>query len=215
MSVKAFSAPLLDETEIVAVAETLAERGWVVLEDFMPLELVRELRDQAQQQQAAGGFHAAAIGRGQAQNVNSAVRGDQVQWLETAQQGALAAYQTALENLRQQLNSLLYLGLFEFEAHFAVYAPGTFYQNHLDNFRGTSARIISAVLYLNEDWQASDGGQLRLYTDGTQQGAPVDILPQAGQLVLFRSEDFWHEVLPAQRERFSVTGWLRLRCDVV
>jgi SM-20-related protein len=67
------------------------------------------------------------------------------------------------------------------------------------------------VLYLNEDWRDSDCGQLRFYTDGSDGGEYLDIFPQAGTLVLFRSACFWHEVMPARRERFSVTGWLRER----
>jgi SM-20-related protein len=116
-----------------------------------------------------------------------------------------------MEAVRVNLNRALYLGLFEFEAHFAVYAPGAFYRAHLDNFRGTSARIVTAILYLNEDWQTVDGGQLRLYTTGEEGGEYVDLLPEAGQWILFDSARFWHEVLPARRERFSLTGWLRTR----
>jgi SM-20-related protein len=37
---------------------------------------------------------------------------------------------------------------------------------------------------------------------------PVDILPLAGRLVCFRSDQIEHEVLPATRERLSLTGWL-------
>lgn len=202
---------LLDRVDVEAVAEALAEQGWVVLPAFLPLDQVRELRNQAQAQWDAGGFHAAGVGRGQELNVNESIRTDQVQWLERAESGALAAYQHFIEDLRQNLNRLLYLGLFEFEAHFAVYPPGAFYKRHLDNFRGTSARLITAVLYLNEDWRDSDCGQLRFYTDGSDGGEYLDIFPHAGTLVLFRSARFWHEVMPARRERFSVTGWLRER----
>ena len=83
---------------------------------------------------------------------------------------------------------------------------------------------MTFILYLNENWQAEQGGQLRLYTDATaenegnvegdlQQGRQdyVDIEPQGGTLVLFLSERFYHEVLPATRERLSLTGWLRRR----
>lgn len=202
---------LLDRVDVEAVAEALADQGWVVLPTFLPMDQVRELRKQAQAQWDAGGFHAAGIGRGQELNVNESIRTDQVQWLERAASGALADYQHFIEDLRQNLNRLLYLGLFEFEAHFAVYPPGAFYKRHLDNFRGTSARLVTAVLYLNEDWRESDCGQLRFYTDGSDGGEYIDIFPHAGTLVLFRSARFWHEVMPARRERFSMTGWLRER----
>jgi SM-20-related protein len=195
------------------VADVLADKGWIVLPEFFPLERVRELRQQAQVEWESGEFHSAGVGRGVELNVNKSVRGDQVHWLERVEQGALADYQAFLEEVRVSLNRSLYLGLFELEAHFAVYPPGAFYRQHLDNFRGTGARIITAILYLNEDWQDADGGQLRLYTDGSEGGDCVEIFPHAGQLVLFRSERFWHEVLPARRERFSLTGWLRTRRD--
>ena len=35
--------------------------------------------------------------------------------------------------------------------------------------------------------------------------------PAAGTLVVFMSGDFPHEVLPASRERLSLTGWYRRR----
>jgi SM-20-related protein len=33
------------------------------------------------------------------------------------------------------------------------------------------------------------------------------VLPEGGTLVCFLSDRFHHEVLPARRERLSVTGW--------
>lgn len=211
MTAMATGVEALGHVDAGQVADALAEQGWIVLPGFLPLDKVRELRAQAQVQWEAGKFHAAGVGRGRELNINEAVRGDQVQWLEPATIGALADYQAFVEGLRQNLNRLLYLGLFEFEAHFAVYPPGAFYTRHLDNFRGTSARLVTAVLYLNENWRDSEGGQLRLYTNGGDEGEYLDIFPHAGTLALFRSPTFWHEVKPALRERFSVTGWLRTR----
>ena len=65
----------------------------------------------------------------------------------------------------------------------------------------------STVFYLNSDWHAEEGGQLRLHLAGGTQ----DLLPNWNRLVLFRSADIEHEVLPATRERLSITGWLRCR----
>ena len=197
--------------ELDEVTDRLIDQGWCVLPAFFPLDLVQELREQAQAQWQAGGFHSAGIGRGQELNVNESIRNDHVQWLEPTTAGALGTYQAFIETLRQNLNRDLYLGLFEFEAHFAVYPPGAFYRRHLDNFRGTSARQLTAILYLNEGWREGDCGQLRLYADPNNPNDYHDIFPHAGQLVLFISSRFWHEVLPARRERFSLTGWLRTR----
>ena len=63
------------------------------------------------------------------------------------------------------------------------------------------------MLYLNESWSAGDGGALRLHLPAGQQ----DVLPRAGTLVAFLSGRFEHEVLPARRERLSLTGWFTRR----
>ncbi|HEY8085443.1 MAG TPA: 2OG-Fe(II) oxygenase [Methylophilaceae bacterium] len=39
----------------------------------------------------------------------------------------------------------------------------------------------------------------------------MDISPQGGTLVVFFSDQFWHEVLPAKRDRFSIAGWFKNR----
>ena len=99
-------------------------------------------------------------------------------------------------------------GLEDFQGHFALYPSGATYARHFDRLVGSDVRAISAALYLNDDWIETDGGKLRIYTGG---GASEDVLPQGGRLVAFVSERFEHEVLPAQRERLSFTGWYRRR----
>lgn len=194
-----------------AIVGALVETGWIVLPDFFPPAKVQELRGLALAQWEAGEFHAAGTGRGAELSVKPGIRSDQVVWVGQAESGALAEYQAFLDDLQGALNRELYLGLSEFEGHFALYPPGSFYAKHLDNFRGTSARQVTAILYLNGEWQPDDGGLLRLYTDGTDGGAYLDIPPLGGQLVVFHSPRFWHEVLPANRERISLTGWFRTR----
>jgi SM-20-related protein len=60
------------------------------------------------------------------------------------------------------------------------------------------------ICYLNENWKAEEGGQLRIYEETNQ----IDVLPEAGRLVCFRSDKLEHEVLPASRARLSLTGWI-------
>ncbi|MBF0446715.1 MAG: 2OG-Fe(II) oxygenase [Magnetococcales bacterium] len=64
------------------------------------------------------------------------------------------------------------------------------------------------VVYLNPDWLSSNGGELVLYT-GAQETNPINVIPAFGTVVLFLSEGFVHEVLPANRHRFSIAGWFR------
>lgn len=113
-----------------------------------------------------------------------------------------------------ELNRSLYLGLVDFEGHFAVYPKGGFYKAHLDRHRETSDRIVSVILYLNADWKPGDGGELKLWiTPGNKEGDFIIIEPRMGTLVCFLSEDFWHEVLPAEKTRASITGWFRGRAE--
>jgi SM-20-related protein len=98
--------------------------------------------------------------------------------------------------------------VFDLELHWALYPPGAHYARHCDRLRGSRARVVSLVLYLNESWRRRDGGALRLYLDAN---TTRDVVPRAGTLVAFLSDRFEHEVLPARRERLSVTGWLRRR----
>ena len=191
--------PLLDD---------LAEQGWAIVANALPADLTLELAQECRARANQGALQPAGVGRGSAHGVQEGVRGDHIQWLEPGQCAAGDRYLAMLDDLRGQLNQALYLGLEDYEGHFALYPPGTFYQKHLDRFRDDDRRAVSAVFYLNSDWLPEQGGALRLYLAA---GRELDVLPEAGTLVLFLSADLPHEVLPATRERLSLTGWLRRR----
>jgi SM-20-related protein len=182
----------------------IAAEGWYEMGDFVPVDCIRSLAAELRAQWQAGTLRQAAMGAGAGQHLQRDLRGDHILWLEPP--GATTAQRHCLERfeaLRLALNRELQLGLFDFECHFARYAPGAFYRRHRDRFAGDDHRTLSCALYLNENWRSDDGGALRLYQpDGHQ-----DVLPHAGTLVVFLSARFEHEVLPARRERLSLTGW--------
>jgi SM-20-related protein len=160
-----------------------------------------------------GGFRPAGVGRGADLKIREEIRRDQVMWLDS---GAASIeqrlYLDKLELLRLALNQRFFLGLFDFEGHFAIYPEGAFYKPHLDRPAGTGDRMVTAILYLNQDWQPGDGGELKLWTQpGEKTGTFELIEPRGGTLVCFFAGDFWHEVLPAIKPRMSITGWFRLR----
>jgi SM-20-related protein len=99
--------------------------------------------------------------------------------------------------------------LFSFESHFAHYAPGDYYKRHYDAFKGEANRILSIVTYLNPGWMQSDGGELVIYRDD-QDREGIRVVPLHGTIVVFLSALFPHEVLPAERDRYSVAGWFRV-----
>lgn len=178
--------------------------GFVVLPDGLPRDVTCKLKQYVAAVDAEG-FRAAAVGRGMEQQRNRFVRRDLIHWMDE-REPQLAPWRAWTESLRVYLNRELFLGLFSFESHLAHYRPGDFYRTHFDAFRGEANRVISLVCYLNEDWKQGDGGELVLHTSS---GA-VTVQPVFRTVVLFLSEEMPHEVRPARRDRYSVTGWFRL-----
>ncbi|MCP5539353.1 MAG: 2OG-Fe(II) oxygenase [Akkermansiaceae bacterium] len=196
------------------IVNALAAEGFAVVPHFLDPALVRALREESAALREEGAFRRAAVGRGTARKRRAEIRSDRIFWLEVPRlTPAQAAYWGRMEGLRLELNRALFLGLFELEAHLACYPEGAFYLPHLDRHTGSQARVVSVIAYLNDDWREADGGQLRLYTDRRAgiEGPFRDFLPEAGTLAVFLSAEFWHEVLPARRERHSLTGWFRRR----
>jgi SM-20-related protein len=182
----------------------LETRGYAVIPEGLPQTVAKELLRYIDSVDASD-FHRAGIGRGGDEHTNRFVRRDRIHWLHE-RRPALAEWRSFTDALRTQLNRQLFLGLFSFESHLARYSPGDFYKKHYDAFRGEANRIVSLVCYLNTDWGPGDGGELRLYTDTMT----ITVPPDYRSLVLFLSEETLHEVLPTNRERWSVTGWFRL-----
>ena len=198
----------LIQRHLPQIIDDLAARGWSRLDNVLPATLTHELAEECRKRARAGALNPAGVGRGQGLAVREGIRGDSIQWLEHGQSAPSDGYLQAMDELRSALNQAFYLGLEDFECHFACYPPGAFYQKHLDRFRDDDRRTVTAVYYLNEAWQTEHGGALRLYlADETE----LDVLPSAGTLVLFISAELPHEVLPATRERLSLTGWFRRR----
>lgn len=187
-----------------AIADGLATNGYAVADQFLSQHEVDAILH-------AGGFQTnadfkkAGIGNKQSLQIQEAIRGDYIKWLDRNNSPeAIRVYLQRLEELIQYLNRSLFLSLKDFEVHMTVYPVGSFYKRHLDQFKKDDHRKLSVILYLNYQWEEEHGGQLRMYlSDQTK-----DFLPVAGRLVIFRSDEIEHEVLPATRERLSITGWV-------
>jgi SM-20-related protein len=200
----------LISTDLNPVLDDLAGPGWHVAPGFLPPEVTATLRDECLADLDQGAFHPAGVGSGSARVVNE-IRGDHIAWIEEAQAGpALKPVLARLDALRQAVNQDLYLGLQDVELHFAAYPPGAGYQRHLDRFRDDDRRALTVILYLNPpDWSDEDGGHLHFWPD--EAGEALVIPPLGGTLVTFLSDRFWHQVMPARRQRLSLTGWFRRR----
>ncbi|MBQ0723569.1 MAG: 2OG-Fe(II) oxygenase [Paraperlucidibaca sp.] len=213
--------PANDSVETIVVwpdliriaSEQLFEQGWAVIANAIPPDLLRALQLELQERDGANELYRAGIGRGSTHQVTGKVRGDRIAWLEP-EWPAAAAYLALMAQLQAHLNEMGFLGLADFEAHYAIYDLGSFYRRHTDqhievSVLGAGRRIVSTVLYLNDvPWPSDGGGELVLYPP---EQATVNICPEGGSLVVFWSDTIVHEVLPAQQARRSIAGWMRTR----
>ncbi|PVZ15445.1 MULTISPECIES: 2OG-Fe(II) oxygenase [unclassified Pseudomonas] len=197
-----------DDTLAQRIVDDLAEHGWSRQDCCVPDLLTAALAQECRRRAAVGELAPAAVGRGDAQEVRESIRGDLTQWIDPGEAPCTDRYLALMDTLREALNRGLFLGLEDFECHFALYPAGAFYKRHLDRFRDDDRRMVSAVLYLNPNWDEGDGGELRLYF---KDGSTLDVPPRGGCLVVFLSGELPHEVLPTGCERLSLTGWFRRR----
>ena len=191
-----------------SIAQNILQKGYSIHPAALPLKLSEQLLAQVQSMADSNTFQSAGIGRDQDHILNNFVRTDEVRWIN-AQTDAEKNWLNWASELQGYLNRRLFLGLFSFESHFAHYAPGSFYKKHKDAFKGETNRILTIVVYLNPAWQLNEGGDLIIYTDDDYQDG-IRVTPGFGTVVVFLSEDFPHEVLPATRDRYSIAGWFRV-----
>lgn len=195
---------------IESILDALVDRGYAIVPGFLPQTIAEPLYQEASQI-ASPHWQTAAIGRAESHAINTMVRNDRIIWLDDASAYG-EPFLNIMEQLRQAVNRSLFMGLFDYECHLAHYPKGAFYKKHLDAFKGKSNRKLTTVLYLNPEWSEADGGQLVIY--GKRGEVLETVLPQRGTLVVFLSDQFVHEVLPSQRDRFSLTGWFRLNSSI-
>jgi len=192
------------------IIDKVADHGYCIIDDFLQPQRSQTLYQYVLQLPAQY-WNLAGIGRQQTQTINTMVRNDRIYWL-TPEEPRHKDYLSIMDELRQEFNRELFLGLFDYECHLAHYPKGAFYKKHLDAFKGRSNRVLTTVFYLNPDWQETDGGQLVIYGDKGQVLETVP--PKQGRLVVFLSDRFVHEVQRSERDRFSITGWFRINASI-
>lgn len=226
---KRYNSKMLSEYFAHNLEEQLSkitEHGFCVMDNFLPQATVIALANEINTLKCAALMHEAGTGQTLV-TINKNLRGDFIYWLnEPDASSAQLAYFQQMELLRLSLNQHLYLGLFALESHLVLYPIGASYKKHLDRFKtkhidtiDQAVRQVSCILYLNQNWVDADGGHLRFYLKQenetfnglTPEAKHLDIAPLGGRLVIFLSDTFYHEVLPATRDRISLTGWFLTR----
>ena len=194
-----------------SIASDLLKKGFSINHNALPPDLAQGLFRHATGLSGEH-FDPAGIGRSNSQMVNRFVRSDEICWID-GESPAGARWLDWAQALQLFLNRRLFMGLFSFESHFAHYGPGDFYKRHYDAFLGEANRTLSLVAYLNHGWCPDDGGELVLYQNNDDQEG-IRVTPGFGTVVVFLSEEFPHEVLPASRDRYSIAGWFRVNTSV-
>lgn len=188
-----------------SIADGLAEHGYAVSDQFLSQGEVNAILQSDEFAHGISHFRKSAVGNKSGVQINEAIRGDYIKWVDRENaEVSVKVYLERLSSLVQYLNQSLFLSLKDFEVHMTIYPAGSYYKRHLDQFKTDDHRKLSVICYLNNEWDGSHGGELRMYLDDGLK----DILPVAGRLVCFRSDQIEHEVLPATRERLSLTGWI-------
>jgi SM-20-related protein len=186
------------------ITDDLVKNGFIIVEQALSMDLNKKLFSLCQDE---AGFKKAKISAANNVHLDRKKRSDSIRWLDEDMyaQSEFLAFAKGLQNY---LNRHLYLGLNYYESHFAVYKEGDFYEKHLDTFKNFKNRVVTTVYYLNEEWVYGDGGELLVYD--VENKLILSVEPKSGTLVVFLSEKFPHEVLPAKKNRYSIAGWFRV-----
>jgi SM-20-related protein len=189
------------------ISHHLCTQGYHIIDGFLDPKHYQSLIACSQIMHQEGLFRSAKIGMKVQAHQNNAIRSDEICWIdEESKDTSILAFLKQANALANIFNQTLFLGLSEFETHFAVYQPGAYYKKHIDQFASKKTRKISCVYYLNDNWQEEFGGELNLYTIEDQ--LIQKVYPKGNRFICFNSE-LPHEVCLTHQTRYSITGWMK------
>lgn len=178
-----------------------------IAEHFLSHSLSGSLKTNLTKLYAGKQLLAAKIGSSKNAIHSKDIRSDIIYWLDKDHNDPFEnAFFDLMDSFVLHLNNTCYTGISGYEFHYTMYEPNTFYKKHIDQFQNNNSRKFSMIIYLNENWQQGDGGELCIYhADAITQ----IIAPTNGTIVFFKSSELPHEVLMNNKTRMSITGWLK------
>ncbi|MHA7863754.1 2OG-Fe(II) oxygenase [Flagellimonas marinaquae] len=183
--------------------DDISSKDYVIIDRFLRDELYTEIKSFFLGK--LPNFKEAGIGAHADNQIDAKIRGDFTYWLDRNRDAQLTDYWSLLDETMHIFNRYCYLSLSGYEFHLAHYPSGGHYDKHLDQFENRNNRMISMIIYLNDDWKQGDGGELEIFE---KDGSSFLVEPLAGRCVMFKSAEVPHAVLKAHKSRFSLTGWL-------
>ena len=178
-----------------------------IAENFLNKSLALNLTENLKTLYADNKLKSAGTGNNSHVEHNTLFRSDSIYWLDRKHNNQHENdFFDLMDTFVSHLNATCYTGITGYEFHYTRYEKGSFYKKHIDQFRNNNSRQYSIILYLNEDWQEIDGGELCIHHADTLQ----KISPNNGKVVFFKSSELEHEVLLVNKSRISITGWLKI-----
>lgn len=231
--------PSTDVFNADKIAQTLQDRGFCILDDFLDLDatvldnLCTIARDKVAAE-ACPTQQSTAIRRDVTCDI------DPLQNLHGLMPGLESVCRLIQFYCCRELGRAMGLDLYCRERPQLAHYPGgsTFYCRHFDNPRflehtdnddemegRDNKRRLTVIYYLNKDWvttfmssptevQEADGtgvnGQLKIYPSKSE-GEVVYVEPIFNRVVIFLSDTIEHEVLPTINSRYALTIWLSIK----
>ncbi|MFT4694579.1 MAG: SM-20-related protein [Francisella sp.] len=187
------------------IIEDYDTNGYCIIDNWLIEDETNILFNELSELYDADCFRKAAIGNRLNETIERSIRSDFICWIDESKYAK--SFFDKISDFIEYLNKTCFAGIVAKEFHYAVYPKRSFYKKHLDTFQNDDKRTISIAFYLNESWDISYGGELKIYL----KNQTLTILPTFGRIVLFDSKTIEHEVMPvlSNRKRFSITGWLK------
>lgn len=185
----------------------LEKKSWAVIQNVISESEALELIEDIHKCISMGLLENSQIGSGDNKILNEQIRSSQTIWINRWDDSpTLSKMYHFHKHLMSELKLFFRLPLQRFESQFAYYQDGDFYKKHLDQLTKTKHRQFTSILYLN---QPQSGGELVIYSKENKNVIEAKISPTPGKFVVFISKDIFHEVLPCQANRYSLTTWYR------
>lgn len=204
--------------------EQLGERGYAIVDDFLPPPTVRAMRAEAASLHASGRMAPSQSTRWDAAS-GEVERYEKANVYSASLEGGgeyrraprLTEYCVVLvRSLPPLVNARFPPARLSAALHTNKLAvclgDGSTYAKHYDNSGGGDLRKLTVLVYLNTQWKEAMGGQFQMFADGGG-GASVDIAPLGGRLLAFWSDSMVHGVRPSfapgeEGHRWALTVWL-------